>query len=276
MRDFRYRYLDWTQPAGKTIAIHRAVADGGRADFNNQMFGARSRRAIGVSFLLAAVVAAGAEAAPPADPWAGRTVVEALGALNEPGLEFIYSSELVPDDLRVLEEPRTGSRLLTARDILAQHGLALQLVRTGIYAVVRDDRAAAGDMPAREMSRSTTQLTPLAEVVVSTSRYALEGAAPIGAVQVSGSELAAQPVLGEDAIRALGRLPGMAQNGFSAQSNVRGGEAGETLTLVDGFDRGVAYRARGLCLAYPESCRGSVVRRMSNHSNCVPSCPTYP
>ena len=211
------------------------MADGGRADFNNQMFGARSRRAIGVSFLLAAVVAAGAEAAPPAGPWAGRTVVEALGALNEPGLEFIYSSELVPDDLRVLEEPRTGSRLLTARDILAQHGLALQLVRTGIYAVVRDDRAAAGDMPAHEMSRSTTQLTPLAEVVVSTSRYALEGAAPIGAVQVSGSELAAQPVLGEDAIRALGRLPGMAQNGFSAQSNVRGGEAGETLTLVDGF-----------------------------------------
>ncbi len=50
-----------------------------------------------------------------------------------------------------------------------------------------------------------------------------------------GSELAVQPVLGEDAIRALGRLPGIAQNGISAQSNIRGGEAGETLTLLDGF-----------------------------------------
>ncbi|MGH8204182.1 MAG: TonB-dependent receptor plug domain-containing protein [Steroidobacteraceae bacterium] len=163
-------------------------------------------------------------------------MAEALGALGEPGLEFIYSSELVPDSLRVLEEPRAGSRLLTAREILAQHGLALQLVRTGLFAVVRDTHAAAaGGAPADGAPDAATQLTPLAEVVVSTSRYALEGAAPIGAVQVSGIELAAQPVLGEDAIRALGRLPGMAQNGFSARSNVRGGETGETLTLVDGF-----------------------------------------
>ena len=36
-------------------------------------------------------------------------------------------------------------------------------------------------------------------------------------------------------MRTLGRLPGMAQGGLSAQSNIRGGETGELLTLLDGF-----------------------------------------
>ena len=57
----------------------------------------------------------------------------------------------------------------------------------------------------------------------------------MGAVQVTGDALAAQPAPGEDALRTLGRLPGMAQGGLSAQSNIRGSETGELLTLLDGF-----------------------------------------
>jgi len=202
------------------------------------MLTVRCRHALGVWLLLAAAAAAAAEGAPPTGPWVGRGVAEALGELREPGLDFIFSSELVPDDLRVREEPRGGSRLLIARDILAQHGLGLQVVRPGIYAVVRDahrpEVQAAGDA-AGSAATGPARPTPLSEIVVSTSRYALDGSRSIGAVAVHASELAVQPVLGEDAIRAMGRLPGLAQNGFSAQSNIRGGEAGETLILLDGF-----------------------------------------
>ncbi len=187
---------------------------------------------------MAASAAAAADAAAPPGPWVGRSVADALRTLREPGLDFIFSSELVPDDLRVLEEPRAGSRLLTARDILAQHGLALRAVRPGIFAVVQHPRgrdAPPADGAADGAAAGPDGPAPLSEIVVSTSRYSLDGSGSLGAVQVLGSELAIQPVLGEDAIRALGRLPGIAQNGFSAQSNIRGGEAGEVLTLMDGF-----------------------------------------
>ncbi len=204
------------------------------------MFTAHCRRALVTWLLMAAAAAAGAEGAPVSGSWVGRSVADALRDLSEPGLDFIFSSELVPDGLRVLQEPRGGGRLLIAHDILAQHGLTLRAVRPGIFAVVKDPRGvdAATDgrgAGADAASRAPSGPTPLSEIVVSTSRYSLDGSGPIGSVQVHGSELAVQPVLGEDAIRALGRLPGIAQNGISAQSNIRGGEAGETLTLLDGF-----------------------------------------
>jgi len=171
-----------------------------------------------------------------AGPFLGRGVAEALRELRGPELEFLYSSDLLPESLRVVREPAPGSPLLVARDILAQHGLALQAVRPGTFAVVRDPRASSPAGPGTPAQAATAPvLTPLSEVVVSTSRYALDGDRSMGAIRVTGTELAVLPVLGADAIRALGRLPGMAQNGFSAQSNVRGGEAGETLVLIDGF-----------------------------------------
>jgi hypothetical protein len=223
---------------GKTIRGLPAVANRHAADLNSQMLTTRCRHALGAWLLLAAAAAAAAEGALPAGPWVGRGVADALEELREPGLDFIFSSELVPDDLHVREEPQGGSRLLIARDIVAQHGLALQVIRPGIYAVVRDSRRQA--LPAAGGGAGIAGAgpagpTPLSEIVVSTSRYSLDGSRSIGAVTVHGSELAVQPVLGEDAIRAMGRLPGLAQNGFSAQSNIRGGEAGETLILLDGF-----------------------------------------
>jgi hypothetical protein len=87
--------------------------------------------------------------------------------------------------------------------------------------------------------------TRLSEVVVSTSRYAADRAGAHGALRIDGDALAIQPVIGEDALRALGRLPGIAQNGLSAQTNVRGGEAGDQMTLLDGFPLREAYHLPG-------------------------------
>ena len=48
-------------------------------------------------------------------------------------------------------------------------------------------------------------------------------------------DLANQPNVADDPIRALRRLPGVVQGGLSAASNLRGGETSEVLVLLDGF-----------------------------------------
>ncbi len=85
----------------------------------------------------------------------------------------------------------------------------------------------------------------LGEVVVSTSRYSIDRSGATGAVRIDGGMLAVQPVIGEDALRTLARLPGIAQNGVSAQSSVRGGEAADVLTLLDGFPLRQAFHMPG-------------------------------
>ena len=274
------------------------------------MIGTR-RRARG-AFLLAWLATAAIAAADDV-PYIGRPVVDVLLELRDARLDFIYSSELVPRSLRVIQEPRSSNRLLIAREILLAHGLGLSVVRPGLYAVVPAAQRprehvvhgqvldatsgqpiatarvvllplgavgwsgsrgrfsigpvpegtytlkaeAAGfeatESPGLTVSQSAMaaqlRLTPartqLSEVVVSTSRYALDRFGSFGSVHIDGDALAAQPVLGEDAIRALGRLPGLAQNGLSAQSSVRGGETGELLTLLDGFPLRQAFHIPG-------------------------------
>ena len=198
--------------------------------------------AFAVLFLISGVRAAAAEAR-----YAGRPVVDVLLELREPGLDFIYSSELVPAELRVADEPRSSGRLPVAREILAAHGLTLSVVRPGLYAVVPEEQAAAPEAAAAagDAQDAAAAGVRLSEVVVSTSRYAFDRFRADGTVNIDGDTLAAQPMIGEDPIRALGRLPGMAQSGLSAQASIRGGESGETLTLLDGFPLRQAFHLPG-------------------------------
>ena len=110
----------------------------------------------------------------------------------------------------------------------------LSVEAAGYETAVRPGLAVAADMAEFEI-RLAADRQQLSEVVVSTSRYSVDRAGALGALNIDGDTLAFQPVIGEDALRGLGRLPGIAQNGVSAQSNIRGGEAGELLTLLDGF-----------------------------------------
>jgi hypothetical protein len=103
------------------------------------------------------------------------------------------------------------------------------------FAVAEVLGVVVGEDAAEPVVRLTPATAELGEIVVATSRYTLDRFGTMGAVQVTGDALAAQPAPGEDALRTLGRLPGMAQGGLSAQSNIRGSETGELLTLLDGF-----------------------------------------
>jgi outer membrane cobalamin receptor len=202
-------------------------------------------RRFAIGALLALCFVPGTRAEAPQARYAGRPVVDVLVELREPGLDFIYSSDLVPETMRVRAEPRAATPLAIAHEILAAHDLVLSAVRPGLYAVTRrlsPPPDPGSTVPAVEAAMPPTEL---AEVVVSTSRYALDRSGTFSSVGIAGDMLAAQPVLGEDAIRALGRLPGIAQSGISAQSSVRGGEPGEVLTLLDGFPLRQAFHMPG-------------------------------
>ena len=101
---------------------------------------------------------------------------------------------------------------------------------------------ARGELPLRldgpdAKADSTLRLHRVAldTVVVEASRYALAADAASGAQRIDAVDLANQPNVADDPIRALRRLPGVVQGGLSAASNLRGGETSEVLVLLDGF-----------------------------------------
>ena len=100
---------------------------------------------------------------------------------------------------------------------------------------------ARGELPLRldgpDAADNTLRLQRVAldTVVVEASRYALAADAASGAQRIEAVDLANQPNVADDPIRALRRLPGVVQGGLSAASNLRGGETSEVLVLLDGF-----------------------------------------
>jgi hypothetical protein len=76
---------------------------------------------------------------------------------------------------------------------------------------------------------------PIANVVVTASRYTLAADIPEVHAFLSQQELEALPRLAEDALKAVHRLPGAASNGLAGLAHMRGGDANETLVLLDGL-----------------------------------------
>ncbi len=173
--------------------------------------------------------------------WVGRPLTEALNSLHEPGFAVIYSSELVPEALRVSAEPAPGPAADRARQLLQPFGLGLKYLAPGLYAVVRQ-------LPAAPDSAAPASPPPaprrLEQVVVAASRYTLQG--DEGAYRLGNGDIAAQPKYADDPLRVVARLPGITNNGESARLNIRGGSADEVLFLVDGFPVRQAFHVPGL------------------------------
>jgi len=163
-----------------------------------------------------------------AAPLAGRSVQDALRELAGPGLNLIFSSDVVPADLKVVAEPASPAGIAAVREILAAHGLLLVGVGDGAWAVTR----AAAAMPAPQPPAGPPTL---AEVVVTTSRYALAGQDTDARSFLSQADLKALPRFADEPLRAVQRLPGSASSGFSALTHLRGGEYDEVLMVLDGL-----------------------------------------
>ncbi len=168
-------------------------------------------------------------------PFAGRPLFDVLEALRNEGAPLVYSSNLVSPGLLVESEPRAGTPMEIAREILLPHGLALA-ERDNLYVVVRsDDRSGrAIKTPGSKSGQSLADEAPqaLETVTVSASRYVLQASSQFF---IDQRAIQALPDLGEDPLRAVHRLPGTAASGLSSKSHFRGGEHNETAIYLNGL-----------------------------------------
>lgn len=77
---------------------------------------------------------------------------------------------------------------------------------------------------------------PLAEIVVSPSRYSALTAQPAATATLTRENIQTMPQLGEDVYRSITRLPGIGASDMSARFWVRGGPNEEVLARLDGVD----------------------------------------
>jgi hypothetical protein len=159
---------------------------------------------------------------------AGQPVATVLAGLERAGVRILYSSELVPGNLRVLAEPTATGGIELAREVLAPHGLAVQPAGAGVWAVVEAPTTAA--RPAAPPAAPA-----IGEVVVTASLYSLTEDRPGAHTFLTAAEMAALPKLADEALRAVHRLPGAASNGVSGLAYMRGGEENETQVILDGL-----------------------------------------
>jgi outer membrane cobalamin receptor len=94
------------------------------------------------------------------------------------------------------------------------------------------------------------ELAPLAtflkEIVVIPSYLGILRDEPATRQFLSRTEVNHTPHLADDLYRAIGRLPGMARNDFSAKMSVRGGASNEVLVLLDGLEVHEPYHFRDM------------------------------
>lgn len=190
---------------------------------------------LAATVLAAEIVPATSIAAAATAPLAGRAIADVLGEALAQGIIVVFNTQVVPESLRVLAEPSAQSGVPRLEEVLAPHGLMLVQVGEGAYAVRPVPAVAAAPAASSRARPAEGRHVVLEEVIVTTSRYSLGEVQPGSHTLLSGEVLQTLPRLGEDTLKAVQRLPGVAGNGVSGLSPVRGGEPGETLILLDGM-----------------------------------------
>jgi hypothetical protein len=171
---------------------------------------------------------------PPAE-----TVVESLRALIGTGVEVLYSSDLVPEDLR--NPPGLNGLLPLARvsAALAGHHLQLRRIAERRYLVVR---APPAPLPAPAAVAAGTVLASAApqpdaaieEVAVFASRYAYDNVGT-DSMAMDRQVVETMPGARSDAMRALRAAPGLATN-LSARPFIRGALLNDVMVRFDDIE----------------------------------------
>lgn len=197
-------------------------------------------RSAGLACLLALCLATGARGADEAPVEQGMRLRAALRALEAQGLRIFYSTSIVSRRMRVETPPSASEPAAILAEILAPAGLGAERGPGGAWIVfARDDAGAvaAPEPPMPEPAVETPAPVPprLEEVIVAASRYQLLRDISTSSTALEQQDLERIPSLGDDTIRVVNRLPGMASNGVSSRGNIRGGEVGEMLVRFDGL-----------------------------------------
>ena len=162
---------------------------------------------------------------PRAAPTEERSVESLLRDLAPLGIDVIFSSDLVPPDLRAPPPSADATPLQLAMQALAAYGLTLRELAPDKYVVVRANTPQA-PQPVSE--------APLEEISVYASRYSIEGRTLVDGLKLSSSDIEVVPGSHDDALRALKSLPGLASNA-SGRPYIRGSLADDVLLRYDGI-----------------------------------------
>ena len=100
----------------------------------------------------------------------------------------------------------------------------------------------------------------LDQIVVTASRYDLESRAQPSTADFSREDMENFLTLGDDALRVAQRLPGVANNGFSARPYIRGGAPNEVAVHLDGVRLVEPYHLRDF-----QSVFSAIDQRMVEH-----------
>jgi hypothetical protein len=176
--------------------------------------------------LLLSCLAGTAEAA----AYRGTALEDMLEELRADGLDLLYSSDLVKPWMRVEAEPRAIEPRALLAEILAPHGITIAEGPEGSLMLVRE--APRTPRQAASGTVHSPAPAPIDAVVVSASHYRF-GDEPLAPAVLSAVQLELMPEIGEDPIRAVSRLPGVARQDFSSRTHLRGGTADETLVRYD-------------------------------------------
>ena len=166
----------------------------------------------------------------------GQSLAAALEELRSHGLQLISSSALIAADATVDADPGAGTPEEVARRILAPHGLALDPIRPGLFAVVKAPPAPRERPGVQTVTPpATATADQINEVDVYASRYEIQQHAPATSLaQLTREDIESFPGLNQDALRVTHFLPGTAANALSARSHVRGGREDELAVYFDG------------------------------------------
>ncbi len=161
----------------------------------------------------------------------GMAVEDVLERMREGGLELLYSSDLIKPWMRVDQEPRAIEPRALLAEILAPHGITVETGPQDRLMLVRGAPRAP-----RQAQFGTTHSpapAPIDAVVVSASHYLFGDEEPLAPVVLGAAQLELLPDIGEDPVRAVARLPGVARQDFSSRNHLRGGADNETLVRFD-------------------------------------------
>ncbi|MGB5132293.1 MAG: TonB-dependent receptor [Steroidobacteraceae bacterium] len=161
----------------------------------------------------------------------GMSVEQALELVRERGVALFYSSDLVKPWMRIEREPAATEPRALLTEILAPYGIVVTDGPDGALLLVREmQRAPRRAAPGAPQSPAPT---PLDTVVVSASTYLFGGVTQPSSAVFGADDLEMLPDIGEDPVRAVARLPGVARQDFSSRVHLRGGTDEETLVRFD-------------------------------------------
>ena len=184
-----------------------------------------------------------------AGPWAAAAgahaehplVSRVLERIAKTGIRLIYSSQVVPPDLRARHPVQEGGTAMQQlHSLLGPLGLAAHRVTGGAYVIVFAPRPASAAARRPQPALPTAQLN---EVVVQTSRYRTS----ISSNRTENrAALENSPETHNDAVRTLQVIPGTTAAGYTARTHVRGSRDDEVLYRYDGVTLHEPYHLKEL------------------------------